>query len=139
MIASSPIFSTTVLPTIPEETDSLVTAHLCVKGDMGSTSSKSSSEVTVTGPVCTARPTVPPLTVATVEKRLQEAVEDFTLTLEMSFIEDGDEIPSILYLKLLRSMLTACGNVTLLEAPKAWFDVVHEMSFPEMWCVIFRD
>jgi hypothetical protein len=76
------------------------------------------------------------LTAATVEKRLQEAVEDFVLTLEMSCIEDGDEVRSVLYLKLLRSMLAVCGNVTLLGAPKAWFDVIHEMSFPEMLWVI---
>ena len=130
--------STPTLATIPEDTDSMDTEMSIDSGDLDSVFSRTGSKATITGLANTARPLPPQLTAATVEKRLQESVDGFALVLEMSCIEDGGEIPAALYLRLLRAMLKVCGNVTLLEVPQVWFDVIHEMSLPGTWCVTVR-
>lgn len=136
--ANLALTNTPTLATIPEDTDSMDTEMSIDSGDLDSVFSRTGSKATITGLANTARPLPPQLTAATVEKRLQESVDDFALVLEMSCIEDGDEIPAALYLKLLRAMLKVCGNVTLLEVPQVWFDVIHEMSLPGTWCVTVR-
>ena len=110
--ANLPLASTPTLGTTPEDTDSMDTETNIDGGDLDSVFGRTGSEATITGLANTARPLPPQLTAATVEKRLQESVDDFALVLEMSCIEDGGEIPAALYLRLLRAMLEVCGSHT---------------------------
>lgn len=114
------------------------------ENDASSVISESSSLDTVTGLPRGIHFNYPPPTAATIEQRLQEAVDDFQLSWEVSRLDDDDkEVTSDQYLRLLRSRLAVCGNVAVLVLPESWKGVMDEVRrdyFPNLEeLIVYRD
>ncbi|KAL1654864.1 hypothetical protein SLS61_002613 [Didymella pomorum] len=100
--------------------------------DVSSVVSESASIDTIAG--------LPP----TVEQRLQEAVDDFQLTWEISRVDENDnEVTPHQNMKLLRAVLAVCGKVAILVHPEAWKGVMDEVPsdyFPNLEeLLVYRD
>ncbi|KAF3052967.1 hypothetical protein E8E11_008385 [Didymella keratinophila] len=112
--------------------------------DTSSVISESSSLDTVTSLTRKIQFDYRPPTAATVEQRLQEAVDDFQLSWEISRVDENDnQITPDQYLKLLRAMLAICGNVAVLVLPESWQGVIEEVRrdyFPNLEeLIVYRD